>query len=83
MAREDLEFLTWDHPIVRNGIDLIVSGDIGKSAVALLVNKQLPTGTLLLELVYIIESQSPRGLQLTRFYLQHRYVYFLILKGMI
>lgn len=67
LAREDLEFLTWDHPIVRNGIDLIVSGDIGKSAVALLVNKQLPTGTLLLELVYIIESQSPRGLQLTRF----------------
>lgn len=30
LAREDLEFLTWDHPIVRNGIDLIVSGDIGK-----------------------------------------------------
>ncbi|STO54852.1 ATP-dependent helicase HepA [Canicola haemoglobinophilus] len=67
LAREELEFLTWDHPIVRNGIDLIVSGDIGKSAVALLVNKQLPAGTLLLELIYMVESQSPRGLQLTRF----------------
>ena len=67
LAREELEFLTWDHPMIRQGIDLIASGDIGKAAMALLVNKQLPSGTLLVELIYMIESQSPKGLQLNRF----------------
>lgn len=67
LTREELEFLTWDHPMIRQGIDLIASGDIGKAAMALLVNKQLPAGTLLVELIYMIESQSPKGLQLNRF----------------
>ena len=67
LAREELEFLTWDHPMIRQGVDLIASGDIGKASMALLVNKQLPAGTLLVELIYMIESQSPKGLQLNRF----------------
>ena len=67
LAREELEFLTWDHPMIRQGIDLIASSDIGKASMALLVNKQLPAGTLLVELIYVIESQSPKGLQLNRF----------------
>ena len=67
LAREELEFLTWDHPMIRQGIDLIASGDIGKASMALLVNKQLPAGTLLVELIYMIEGQSPKDLQLNRF----------------
>ena len=67
LAREEMAFLTWDHPMIRQGIDLVASGDIGKAAMALLINKQLPPGTLLIELVYMVESQSPKGLQLNRF----------------
>ncbi|MCT8559049.1 RNA polymerase-associated protein RapA [Glaesserella parasuis] len=67
LMREDVLFLTWDHPVIRNGIDLITSADIGKSAVSLLVNKNLPAGTLLLEAIYIVEAQAPKDLQLTRF----------------
>lgn len=67
LMREELQFLSWDHPMIRNGIDLITSGDIGKCAVSLLVNKNLPAGTLLLEAVYVVEAQAPKGLQLTRF----------------
>ncbi|MDO9831003.1 RNA polymerase-associated protein RapA [Glaesserella parasuis] len=67
LMREDVLFLTWDHPMIRNGIDLITSGDIGKSAISLLVNKNLPVGTLLLEAIYIVEAQAPKDLQLTRF----------------
>lgn len=67
LMREDVEFLTWDHPMIRNGIDLITSGDMGKSAVSLLVNNKLPAGTLLLEAIYIVETQAPKGLNLTRF----------------
>ncbi|MFD0966120.1 RNA polymerase-associated protein RapA [Seminibacterium arietis] len=67
LAREELEFFTWDHPMIRNGIDLITSGDIGKSAVALLTNNNLPAGTVLLELIFVVETQAPHGLHLTRF----------------
>lgn len=67
LMREDVLFLSWDSPIIRNGIDLIVSGDIGKSAVSLLINKALPAGTLLLEAIYVVEAQAPKGLELTRF----------------
>ncbi|WP_427833446.1 RNA polymerase-associated protein RapA [Actinobacillus pleuropneumoniae] len=67
LMREDVEFLTWDHPMIRNGIDLITSGDIGKSAISLLINKHLPAGTLLLEAIYMVETQAPKSLNLTRF----------------
>ncbi|NIG98060.1 MAG: hypothetical protein G5701_01650 [Serratia symbiotica] len=50
-------------------MDLILSGDIGSCAVFLLKNKALPVGTLLVELVYVVEAQAPKYLQLTRFLL--------------
>lgn len=67
LVREEVQFLSWDHPMIRNGIDLITAGDIGKTAISLLINKNLPAGTLLLEAIYVVESQAPKGLQLTRF----------------
>lgn len=67
LSREDAQFLSWEHPLMRNGLDLILSGDTGSSAVSLLKNKALPVGTLLLEAVYVVEAQAPKQLQLTRF----------------
>lgn len=67
LMREEIEFLTWDHPMIRNGIDLITSGDIGKTAISLLPNKNLPVGTVLLEAIYVVETQAPTGLNLSRF----------------
>ncbi len=67
LAREEWLFLTWDHPMIRHGIDLITANDIGKASMALLVNKQLPAGTLLMETVFVVEAQAPQGLQLGRF----------------
>ncbi|AKO45826.1 RNA polymerase-associated protein RapA [[Haemophilus] ducreyi] len=67
LMREEIELLTWDHPMIRHGIDLITSGDIGKCAISLLINKNLPAGTLLLEAIYVVEAQAPKSLNLTRF----------------
>ena len=67
LAREEWQFITWDHPMIRHGIDLITGGDIGKASMALLINKQLPAGTLLLEVIFVAETQAPLGLQLNRF----------------
>ncbi|MDU4092730.1 MAG: RNA polymerase-associated protein RapA [Pantoea sp.] len=67
LSREDAQYVTWEHPIIRNGLDLILSGDTGSCALSLLKNKALPVGTLLIELVYVVEAQAPKHLQLTRF----------------
>jgi ATP-dependent helicase HepA len=67
LSREDAQFITWEHPLIRNGLDLILSGDTGSSTISLLKNKALPVGTLLLELIYVVEAQAPKQLQLTRF----------------
>ncbi|WP_194429429.1 RNA polymerase-associated protein RapA [Klebsiella pneumoniae] len=67
LSREDAQFITWEHPLIRNGLDLILSGDTGSSTISLLKNKALPVGTLLLELIYVVEAQAPKQLQLNRF----------------
>ncbi|NIG19884.1 RNA polymerase-associated protein RapA [Pantoea sp. Al-1710] len=67
LSREDTQFITWEHPLIRNGLDMILSGDTGSCALSLLKNKALPVGTLLVEMVYVVEAQAPKSLQLTRF----------------
>ncbi|MEX5412244.1 RNA polymerase-associated protein RapA [Atlantibacter hermannii] len=67
LSREDAQFITWEHPLIRNGLDLILSGDTGSCALSLLKNKALPVGTLLLELIYVVEAKAPKHLQLNRF----------------
>ncbi|RLR59584.1 RNA polymerase-binding ATPase, partial [Pseudomonas aeruginosa] len=67
LSREDTQFISWEHPIIRNGLDLILSGDTGSCAVSLLKNKALPVGTLLVELIYVVEAQAPKHLHLARF----------------
>jgi RNA polymerase recycling family C-terminal. len=67
LSREDTQFITWEHPLIRNGLDLILSGDTGSCALSLLKNKALPVGTLLVEMIYVVEAQAPKSLQLTRF----------------
>ncbi|OON39972.1 RNA polymerase-binding ATPase [Izhakiella australiensis] len=67
LSREDAQYVTWEHPLILNGLDLILSGDTGSCALSLLKNKALPVGTLLVELIYVVEAQAPKHLQLTRF----------------
>ncbi len=31
LSREDAQFITWEHPLIRNGLDLILSGDTGNA----------------------------------------------------
>ncbi|MFZ3184062.1 MAG: RNA polymerase-associated protein RapA [Pseudomonas sp.] len=67
LSREDMQFLTWEHPMVQGGMDLVLSGSMGNTAVALIKNKALKPGTVLLELLYVSEVVAPRTLQLGRY----------------
>ncbi|WP_421287135.1 RNA polymerase-associated protein RapA [Aeromonas veronii] len=58
LSRDDMALLSWDHPIMRGGIDLILGSEIGATSVALLKNKALPIGSILLELIFVAESAA-------------------------
>src|SRR5690606_21539887 len=67
LAREDMQFLTWEHPMVQGGMDLVLSGAMGNTSVALIKIKALKPGTVLLELLFVSDVVAPRALQLSRF----------------
>ncbi|WP_022963280.1 RNA polymerase-associated protein RapA [Halopseudomonas pelagia] len=67
LSREDMQFITWEHPMLQGGMDLVLSGSMGNSAVAVLKNKGLKPGTLLLECLFVSEAIAPRALQLQRY----------------
>lgn len=67
LSREDMQFLTWEHPMVQGGMDLVLSGSMGNTSVALIKNKALKPGTVLLELLYVSDVVAPRALQLGRY----------------
>ncbi|KGY11090.1 ATP-dependent helicase [Vibrio tubiashii] len=67
LSREDMNFISWEHPMIQGGIDLLMSEGVGATAVSLLKNKALPVGTMLLELIYKVDAQAPKRSGISRF----------------
>jgi ATP-dependent helicase HepA len=65
LSRENLGFLTWDHPIITSVLDMLLGSEQGNSAFALWPGA--PEGGVLVESIYILETQAPARLQLDRF----------------
>ncbi len=63
LAREDIEFLTWDHPLVGGAIDLLLGSALGTGSFAI-----WPGGEgIFLETVFVIEPVAPPVMHLDRF----------------
>lgn len=58
LSRDDLHFLTWEHPLTRNCLEAATTTVQGNATVALLKNQALPAGTLLLEVFFCLDSQQ-------------------------
>ena len=67
LIREDLEFLTWEHPMILGAMDMVQSTEIGNAALGTITLKGVAPGTMLLELLYTVNCVAPRTLQLERF----------------
>jgi len=70
LAREDMHFLTWEHPMVRATFDLILNGDKGTVSVCALKMPQLPARSILLEALFSSNCPAPQRLGVQR-YLPH------------
>ena len=67
LAREDIDFLTWEHPMVSGAMDMVVSGGFGNTAVATIKLGPIKPGTLMLEAVFLLNVAAPNHLQLFRY----------------
>jgi ATP-dependent helicase HepA len=65
LAREDIEFVSGDHPMVLNSLDLFLSSECGAGAFALWPDKN--NKALFLECIYVLECIAPDGLYVNRF----------------
>jgi len=67
LSREDMEYLSWEHPMVVEIMDAISTSEIGNASVATISIKGLKPGTLLLESCFTVEKMAPKDLQLHRY----------------
>jgi ATP-dependent helicase HepA len=65
LSREEIGFLTWDHPLVTSTIDLLLGSEQGNCAFGI-----LPGGreqSIYLEAIYVLEPIAPPALHADRF----------------
>ena len=67
LAREDMEFLTWEHPMIVEAMDMVHSTELGNAAIGTIKLKGVPPGTMLLEVLYTVNCVAPKFLQVERF----------------
>lgn len=67
LARDDVQRLSWEHPLLREMMGRVLDGTMGNSALALLRHDAIPAGRLMAELVFRTHCPAPKKLHLNRF----------------
>lgn len=67
LSREDIHYLTWEHPMVSGAMEMVLGGDFGNTGLSTIKLPPLKPGTMLVEAIYTIQSTAPRALQVSRF----------------
>lgn len=67
LSREDMLFMTWEHPMVMGAMDMVLSSETGNAAVSAVKHSDLRAGQFLLECLFIVECSAPAELQVGRF----------------
>lgn len=65
--REEMEFITWEHPMVSESMEMVFSMDVGTAAIASLQLKSIPAGTVIVECFFAVQCSAPKKLQVNRF----------------
>ncbi len=67
LAHEDVEYLTWEHPMTQGAMELVATGDHGKAVLIGVEFELLPRGSLLIETSHVLEIVAPNASDLRRF----------------
>jgi len=67
LIHEDRLYMSWEHPMVRGVMDMVFEGEHGNVAFSIIKNKKFKTGTVLLEILFVVQCIAPVHLQIDRF----------------
>jgi ATP-dependent helicase HepA len=56
LAFEDARYFSWEHPVLRDTMDMLLAGEAGNCCVCTVTYPQVRPGTLLLECLYVLEG---------------------------
>jgi len=65
LSREDVSFLTWDHPMATGAIDRMLSSTIGSASCGLI--RGIGNPGILLELIFVLETAGKQSIDIDRF----------------
>lgn len=72
LSREDVHFLTWEHPMVVGAMDMVSNGEFGNATFCSVTlpsasTLTLDAGTLILEAIFSVSCPAPKHLQIHRY----------------
>ena len=67
LVHEDRLFMSWEHPMVTGVMDMVFEGEHGNVAFSIIQNRKFKTGTVLLEMLFVVQCIAPSHLQIDRF----------------
>lgn len=67
LHREDLQLLSWEHPLVVGAMDMIIGGELGNACICTMKLPPLKPGNLLIEAIFSISCPAPKQLQISRY----------------
>lgn len=67
LSREDLAFVSWEHPMVAEAIEMVLSSEIGNTYITSIEMEAIEPGTILLETFSSISAIAPKQLQVDRY----------------
>lgn len=81
LAREDMDYMTYEHPLITSILEMVTSGSFGNTQVAMLKSAAMPQGMLLVESHFRIEAIAPKHFNLAAYLPQQVLRVFLTERG--
>ncbi len=67
LAHEDWQFLTWEHPMVLDVMEMLLEREDGNSSATAIRHPDITSNSIFLEQLFVLECPAPRVLQAGRF----------------
>ncbi len=67
LSFEDTQFITWEHPLCSNAMEMVLSNENGNTAVTAMKYPGIKSGSILVECLYALEAAPVEALQTHRY----------------
>ena len=67
LSFEDAHYLSWEHSMVRDAMDMVVTSELGNTALIAIRYRGMQPGSVLLECLYVLEAAAVETLQSQRY----------------